>query len=87
MVIDDGKAELKDAKHLWGKSVGETTKLIKEELGEDFNVACIGIAGENLVRYAGIFNDIHRPAGQMWCGDSNGVETSEGSGCQRDTGD
>jgi len=68
LVIDDGRAELRDAKHLWGKSVSETTKLIKEELAEDFNVACIGIAGENLVRFAGIFNDVHRPAGRCGVG-------------------
>jgi len=68
LVIDDGKAELRDAKHLWGKGVGETYRLIREELSEDFNVACIGIAGENLVRYAGIFNDIHRPAGRCGVG-------------------
>ena len=68
MVIDDGNAELKDARHLWGKGVGETSRLIKEELSEDFHVACIGIAGENLVRYAGIFNDIHRPAGRCGVG-------------------
>jgi aldehyde:ferredoxin oxidoreductase len=68
LVIDDGKAELRDAKHLWGKSVSDTSRLIKEELGEDFNVACIGIAGENLVRYAGIFNDVHRPAGRCGVG-------------------
>ncbi len=68
MVIDDGKAELRDAKHLWGKGIDETYRMIKEELGEDFNVAGIGIAGENLVRYAGIFNDIHRPAGRCGLG-------------------
>lgn len=68
LVVDDGKAELKDAKHLWGKSVSETGRLIRGELGEDFNVACIGIAGENLVRYAGIFNDVHRPAGRCGVG-------------------
>jgi aldehyde:ferredoxin oxidoreductase len=68
LVIDDGKAELKDAKHLWGKGVSEANRLIKEELGEDSNVACIGIAGENLVRYAGIFNDVHRAAGRCGVG-------------------
>jgi len=68
LVIDDGKVELRDAKHLWGKSVSETSRLIREELGEDFNVACIGIAGENLVKYAGIFNDVHRPAGRCGVG-------------------
>ena len=68
LVIDDGKAELRDAKHLWSKGIGETTRVIKEELGEDFNVASIGIAAENLVRYAGVFNDIHRPAGRCGLG-------------------
>ncbi len=66
LVIEEDKAELRDAEHLWGKSVSETTKLIKEELGEKFEVDCIGIAGENQVRYAGIINDLHRAAGR--CG-------------------
>lgn len=60
-VTDHGKAELRDATYLWGKSTSETTKLIKEELGEGFNVTCIGIAGENLVKYAAIINDASEP--------------------------
>ncbi len=68
LVIDDGKAELRDAGDLWGKGVSETDRLIKEELGEDFNVACIGIAGENLVKYAAIINDVHRAAGRCGVG-------------------
>jgi len=66
LVIGEGKAELRDAKNLWGKGVSETNRLIKEELGEDFNVACIGIGGENQVRYACVINDLHRAAGR--CG-------------------
>jgi len=61
LVIEDGKAELKDATHLWGKNTSETTKIIKEELGEKFNVSCIGISGENLVKYAAIMNDCDKP--------------------------
>lgn len=66
LVIDNGKAELKDAGHLWGKTVSETTGIIQQELGDKFNVACIGLAGENLVKYASIMNDLHRAAGR--CG-------------------
>jgi aldehyde:ferredoxin oxidoreductase len=66
LVVEEDKAELRDAEHLWGKSVSETTKRIKEELGQKFNVDCIGIAGENQVRYASIMNDLHRAAGR--CG-------------------
>jgi aldehyde:ferredoxin oxidoreductase len=61
LVTDDGKAELKDASHLWGKNTSETTKLIKNELGEEFKVTCIGIAGETLVKYAAIINDAEKP--------------------------
>lgn len=69
LVINDGKAELMDAQDLWGKNVSETTKIIKGRLeSEKFNVACIGIAGENLVKYAAIMNDIHRAAGRCGLG-------------------
>lgn len=61
LVTEDGKAELKDASHLWGKNTSETTRLIKEDLGDKFNVACIGIGGENLVKYAAIMNDCDKP--------------------------
>ncbi len=66
LVIEEGKAELRDANHLWGKSVSETTKLIKEELGKKFEVVSIGVAGENQVRYASTISDLHRAAGR--CG-------------------
>ncbi|MFX1308701.1 MAG: aldehyde ferredoxin oxidoreductase family protein [Promethearchaeota archaeon] len=61
LVTEDGKAELKDASHLWGKNTSDTTRLIKEELGDKFNVACIGIGGENLVKYAAVMNDCEKP--------------------------
>lgn len=57
LVTDEGKAEIRDATHLWGKNTSETTKLIREELGGKFNIACIGIGGENLVKFAAIMND------------------------------
>ena len=68
LVVTDGKAELKDAADIWGKSVPETTSLLKEKLGKKYNVACIGIGGENLVRYAAIMNDEHRAAGRCGMG-------------------
>jgi aldehyde:ferredoxin oxidoreductase len=61
LITEDGKAELRDASHLWGKNTSETTRIIREELGEKFNVACIGIGGENLVKYAAVMNDCDKP--------------------------
>lgn len=70
--IHDGKAELRDADHLWGKDVHTTTDIIQEELapevGKDdaknIKVLTIGPAGENLVRYAALMNDKNRAAGR-----------------------
>ncbi len=56
--IDDGKPEIRSARHLWGKNVRETETLLKHELGDRrIRVACIGQAGENLVRIASIIHE------------------------------
>jgi len=68
LVVEDNKAELKDASHLWGEDVPTTTAGIQEELGGKHNVACIGQAGENLVKYAAIMNDLSRAAGRCGLG-------------------
>jgi len=57
--INDGKVEIKDATHLWGKDTGTTQKTIKAELSDDkIRIAQIGPAGENLVRFANIVNEL-----------------------------
>lgn len=67
--IRDGRAELHDARHLWGQDTYETQTSIQKELGESaLSVACIGIAGENLVKYAAIVNDWGRAAGRTGMG-------------------
>ena len=53
--IDDDHVELRDARHLWGRDVRETERLIQEELGDsNIKTAVIGPAGENLVMFASI---------------------------------
>ncbi|MFX0071095.1 MAG: aldehyde ferredoxin oxidoreductase family protein [Candidatus Hermodarchaeota archaeon] len=61
LLTQDGKAELLDASEYWGKNTSETTRLLKEKHGDKFNISCIGIAGENLVKYAAIMNDCDKP--------------------------
>jgi len=59
--IHDGKVEIKDASHLWGKGVFETNDAIKAEVQDpEAHVLCIGPAGENLSRPACIMVDKHR---------------------------
>jgi aldehyde:ferredoxin oxidoreductase len=62
------KAELRDARHLWGMKVPECDDQLQSEAGRPVTVACIGPGGENLVRYAGIMNNKHRSAGRTGMG-------------------
>ncbi len=66
--IHNQHAELADAAHLWGKTTDETEDQIRAEFHGDAKVACIGPAGENLVRFACIINDKHRAAGRSGVG-------------------
>ena len=66
--IEEGQFELKDASNLWGKNADETTDILTGELGKKFHIACIGIAGEKLVKYASIMNEKHRAAGRCGVG-------------------
>ncbi len=67
--IEDGKAEIKAAGHIWGKKTAECEKIIKKELGDNgIRVAQIGIAGENQVRFACVINDISHAAGRSGLG-------------------
>ena len=63
--IRDGRAEIRDASHLWGKTTLETVDAIRREVGEPgARVACIGPAGEKLVRFANIMFDARYAAGR-----------------------
>ena len=64
LYINDDVVELRDASHLWGKDVYDTTDALYEECGENFRVACISAAAENGCLFAGIMNDKQRAAGR-----------------------
>jgi aldehyde:ferredoxin oxidoreductase len=69
LYIHDGVIEFKNASNLWGKDTYETQDIIKTDLNnERIKVATIGIAGENLVKYAGIINDEGRAVGRCGLG-------------------
>jgi len=68
LLVYDGVWEIKDATHLWGLDTYETTDNIMKDLKEKVSVACIGPAGENLVRFASIINDKGRACGRLGLG-------------------
>lgn len=67
--IKDGKAELRDARRLWGLDVRDTQQEIRKELEDPLiRTAVIGPAGEKLVRFACILNDVTHAAGRTGMG-------------------
>ena len=66
--VHEDQIELRDATHLWGKDVHQTDDLLLGETDPKAHVACIGPAGERLVKIASIMNDKHRAAGRSGVG-------------------
>ena len=58
-----GRAEIHDAKSLWGLEVGEIDDALKR-IYEQSRVLAIGPAGEKLVKFACVMNDVTRSAGR-----------------------
>src|SRR5207244_11699955 len=67
--LADGEAELKPARHLWGKVPADADRMLKEEVGDPkAEIAQIGPAGENQVRFAAIMNMVNRANGRTGLG-------------------
>jgi len=61
--IDDDQVSIRDAGHLWGKTIREADRLIKAEVGDqDIETALIGQAGESQVLFANIMLSVYNSA-------------------------
>jgi len=80
VVIVEGKAEkpvyvhvtpdggqILDASEIWGRDTKETQAWLTQQHGRNTRTACIGPAGENLVKYAAVVSD-RRTAGRCGTG-------------------
>jgi aldehyde:ferredoxin oxidoreductase len=80
IIIVEGKAEkpvylhltpdgchILDAGEIWGKDTKETQAWLGQQHGKNTRTACIGPAGENLVKYAAVVSD-RRTAGRCGTG-------------------
>jgi aldehyde:ferredoxin oxidoreductase len=57
--IQNDQVEIRDAKHLWGREPSEVQEKIRADHNDKLiRILQIGIGGENLVRYAGMTNDL-----------------------------
>ena len=66
--IENDSIEIRKVQHLWGKDTHQTTEAILAETDVEAKVACIGPAGEKLVKFACIMNDTGRAAGRSGVG-------------------
>ncbi len=57
--IKDGEVKFRNAGKLWGLRTSDTQQVIKNELNDqNIRIACIGPAGENLIKIASIINEL-----------------------------
>jgi len=69
MWVSDGEIELKEASHLWGKDTFETQTAIRsDQADEEIKSLVIGVAGENLVRFANARTGMKNSAGRTGMG-------------------
>ena len=69
LYIQDGVAEIRDASGLWGMTITKAYEAIRREIGDPrIQIALIGPAAENLVKFSGIFFNKSRPAARTGLG-------------------
>jgi aldehyde:ferredoxin oxidoreductase len=66
--IEDDTVEIRSAAKYWTKGAIAAEKMLKEDLGDAFQILTIGPAGENQVRFACISHDFGRQAGRTGVG-------------------
>src|SRR4030042_2850556 len=69
LMMRNGEIEIRDAQKLWGLDTVETQRMVRRELGDEkIQVASIGPAGENLVRFSAIRTGMKNSAGRTGMG-------------------
>jgi len=78
LYINNRKAELRDANHLWGKDAYFTEDAIQADLGKGVEVACIGQSGEKLSLISCITTKRRNAAGRSGLGAVMGSKKLKG---------
>ncbi len=67
--VNDGEIEIRKASHLWGENTFETQEIIRKDHGDpEIKVLTIGVAGENLVRFANVRTEMKNSGGRTGMG-------------------
>jgi aldehyde:ferredoxin oxidoreductase len=82
LLIRDGKAEIKDAEHIWGKDTATTDEMIRQENNDPgLKIVSIGTGGEKLCRIAAVINDGGRAAARSGLGAVMGSKNLKAVAC------
>jgi len=69
LVVADDQVEIRKAAHLWGQDIWQTTAAIRQQLNDNaVQIAAIGPAGENLVKFATVACNNSRMFGRTGMG-------------------
>ena len=68
LLVHEGRAELRDAAHIWGKNVYALEEALKAEHGQEVQIASIGTSGEQRSLLACVVTDGGRAAGRSGLG-------------------
>jgi len=74
LLIDQGKVEVRDASHLWGRDTFETEDILRSELGQRIGIASIGPAGEKLSLISSVMTNKGRAAARSGLGAAMGAK-------------
>ena len=83
LYIQDGDVEIRDASTIWGMKTGDAQEAILKELGDPkARVLLIGPAGENLIPYANLANDLSHISGRTGMGAVMGSKNLKAIACR-----
>ncbi len=68
LLVDEGKAEIRDASNVWGKDSFQTEDILIGEHGKNADLCCIGQSGEKVALIASVMNNKGRAAGRSGLG-------------------
>jgi aldehyde:ferredoxin oxidoreductase len=82
LLIRDGKPEIKNAEHIWGKDTATTDEIIRQENDDSgLKIVSIGTGGEKLSRIAAVINDSGRAAARSGLGAVMGSKNLKAVAC------
>ncbi|MEW6456257.1 MAG: aldehyde ferredoxin oxidoreductase family protein [Acidobacteriota bacterium] len=86
LYIENGNIDIRDASSYWGLNTVDCQRKMRQDLGSDIQIACIGEAGEKMVRFATIMNGMKNAAARGGMGAVMGSKKLKAIVCRGNMG-